>query len=75
MHIAKRGIAPTQQWMPVTISATVYNNSLVYMSGEGVSPIAAGSGAGDTTGNTYCMGIVIANNKLDPVFNSTYNEE
>ena len=75
MHIAKRGIAPVQQWIPVKLSATVYNNTLVEMADEGVMPLPAASGAGDTTGNSICVGLVIANNKLDPVFNSTYKEE
>ena len=75
MYIAKRGIAPTQQWMPVYRSTTIYNNSLVEMSNEGVIPMTVADNTDDSDDNTYCMGIVIANNLAEPLYNSTYKEE
>lgn len=75
MHISHRGTTPPPQWCPLTPSATVYMNSLVYESGEGVSAAPAASGAGDTTGNAYIAGVAIAHNRATPLYNTTYKEE
>ena len=75
MEIVHRGLAPPAQWCPLTPSATVYMNSLVAESGEGVTALSAASGAGDTSGNSIIYGLAVGHNRATPLYSTTYKEE
>lgn len=68
--------SPYSVWAPIVDLDTIYVGQLVECQGnEGVAPIAAASGANDTTGKIVPMGVVIGTNLKTPVFDSTYKTE
>jgi len=62
-------------WAPLINTDTLYNEQLVVVGNEGVAPLAAATGAGDTTGKQVPYGVVIGNNLKTPTFDSTYNTD
>lgn len=64
-------------WVPMdtTSTPTLYNGQLVQSTGDGVGPLAAAVGAGDTTGKQVIAGVVLGNNNKTPVYSSTVNAE
>jgi hypothetical protein len=62
-------------WAPVINTDTLYHGQLLISANEGVSPLVAATGAGDTTGKQVPWGVVIGNNNKTPVFDATYNAD
>jgi hypothetical protein len=62
-------------WSPVINTDTLYNGQLVVVGNEGLAPLAAATGAGDTTGKQVPFGVVIGNNLKTPNFDATYNRD
>jgi len=59
-------------WCGVATTKTVYHGQIVEMVGDGVQEIDVASGAADTTGNTVIYGVIVGDNNVTPVYNSTY---
>lgn len=84
-------VSPNAQtiWMPVdyagTVGDTLYVGQIVCTTGDGVAPLGAAAGIGDTTdkrGVTVVkhppgvpFGVVVATNNKEPVFNATYSAD
>jgi len=62
-------------WSPVINTDTLYNGQVVVVGNEGIAPLVAAVGAGDTTGKQVPFGVVIGNNLKTPSFSSTYNTD
>lgn len=62
-------------WAPVINTDTLYIGQLVISGNEGMAPLAAAGGAGDTTGKQVPFGVVIGTNKKTPSYSSTYLTE
>lgn len=62
-------------WSPVINTDTLYVGQLLVAGNEGVAPLAAATGAGDTTGKQVPWGVVIGTNKKTPTFDATYNAD
>ena len=59
-------------WYPIDASGTLYHGQIVESQGDGVAEIDVPSGAFDTSGNTNILGIVVGDNNMTPVYDSTY---
>ena len=70
VHDAQQAI-----WCPVINTDTLYVGQVVVAGNEGVAPLAAATGAGDTTAKQVPFGVVIGTNKKTPAFSSTYGAE
>lgn len=62
-------------WSPVINTDTLYVGQLVTSLNEGVQPMTAATGAGDTTDKEVPFGVIIGTNKKTPTYSSTYNAE
>ena len=70
VHDAQQAI-----WCPVINTDTLYVGQVVIAGNEGVAPLAAATGAGDTTAKQVPFGVVIGTNKKTPAFSATYMAE
>jgi hypothetical protein len=62
-------------WAPLINTDTLYVGQLLISGNEGVAPLAAATGAGDTTGKQVPWGVTIGTNRKTPVFDTTYNSD
>lgn len=62
-------------WCPVINTDTLYVGQVVIAGNEGVAPLAAATGAGDTTAKQIPFGVVIGTNRKTPVFSAAYGAE
>lgn len=74
-EVVHGGTADQRLWAPLINTDTLYVGQLIISGNEGVAPLAAATGAGDTTGKQVPRGVVIGTNKKTPVFDATYNTE
>jgi hypothetical protein len=63
---------PNLMWFPVDATDTLYRGQLVKSTSDGVAPLGAASGANDATGDANIVGIVVGDNNMTPVYDSTY---
>lgn len=59
-------------WAGTNGAATYYTGQLQVWSNEGVYPVAAASGAGDTSGKQIIAGVALGANVRTPTFDATY---
>lgn len=63
-------------WAPIVYQDTIYVGQLVKcQTDEGVVPLGAASGAGDTSNLSIPWGVVVGTNNSNPLFNTTYNTQ
>jgi hypothetical protein len=60
-------------WCPIATGKTVYHGQIVEIDGDdGIQEIDVASSTNDTSGNTIIYGIVVGDNNVTPVYDSTY---
>jgi len=67
--------SPQTVWCRVDATDTLYVGQIVTTASDGVLPINAAAGAGDTTGKAVPFGVIVGTNNKTPVYNTTYDAE